>query len=252
MAKLSNYKVVSNAALRVKCGTADEMMIRGLQSITLPIGFTTETTTVSVMGERIAKKLPTGGEYEDISIDYAWAPGDKSQAYMRQASLNNTEIRDMRFYVDDNVLCGDFAALDLISDSSGCYRVGSVSSPSGSKNDLFTGSLTITPAGPSVEFSYHAHGTDLEFDAASGGATCTSTNQDFVEKGFEVGMTVIIDKLDGEDPIYAKIKTVTSHAITFEENVGDEARIPSATGAATTAMHGAFPMVMDDGSLSCD
>lgn len=252
MAQLQNYKVISNAAIKVHCGKTDEMLIRGLQSTALPFGFTTETITVDVMGERIAKVLPTGGSYEEISIDYAWAPNDPSQTYMQQASLNNVEVRDMRFYVDDNNICGGFAALDLISDPSGSYRVGSMTSPSGSKSELFTGSLTITPAGPSTYYGFHAYGTDLSFTTGAG-ASVAATNQDFVELGFEAGMVVLIDRLDDLDPLQVQIDTVAAKLMTFVDGVGDEALIPTAAGGADTAIHAGAPMVVsNDASVSCD
>ena len=220
MALSGSYKVASNAAVRVHCGKTDEMLIRGLQSIALPIGFTMSTVPVSSMGERIDQVLPTGGSFEEISVNYNFVVGDKSQTYLMQASLNNTEIQDMRFYVDDNQLCGDFAAPDLISDSGASYRVGTFSSPQGTKNDLFTGTLSFLPAGASTLFVAHANGTDLEFTAGTG-ATIASTVQDFVALGFEAGMTIILDHVNSLDPLFCQIKTVTSNLITLEDSVGD-------------------------------
>jgi len=246
-----SYKVASNAAVRVHCGKTDEMLIRGLQSISLPIGFTMSTTTVSSMGERIDQVLPVGGTFEEISVNYNFVVGDPSQTYLMQASLNNTEIQDMRFYVDDNQLCGDFAAPDLISDSGASYRVGTFSSPSGTKNDLFTGTVSFLPAGASTLFVAHANGTDLEF-ATGVGATIASTTQDFVALGFEAGMTIILDHVDSLDPLFCKIVTVTTNLITLVDGVGDEASVPLFTGIATTAIHAGQPMVVESyAGLSC-
>lgn len=251
MALQGSYKVASNAAVRVHCGKSDEMLIRGLQSITLPIGFTMDTIKVSSMGERIDQVLPTGGSFEEVSVNYNFVVGDPSQTYLMQASLNNLEIQDMRFYVDDNVLCGDFAAPDLISDAGASYRVGTFSSPQGSKNELFTGTVSFLPAGASTLFTCHAVGIDLVFTVGAG-ASIACTSQDFVALGFQAGMTIILDRVGGKDPMFCKIATVTSKLIKLVDSVGDEAAVPSTTGIATTAIHAGYPMKIDGYSaLSC-
>jgi len=244
MAFTGSYKVASNAAVVAYAGKTEEMIIKGLQSIALPIGFTMNTTTVSSMGERIDLVLPTGGTYEEVSVNYNFASGDASQAYLMDAALNNTEIQDMRFMVDHNMLCGDFAALDLISDDTGSYRVGTFSSPQGSKNDLFTGTVSFLPAGPSTLFTAHANGSDLEFATGAGG-TITATLQDFVALGFVADQTIIIDHMDtGVDPLYCKIASVTTTVITLEDGIGDEELVTTVTGIDNvTSIHAGTPMI---------
>lgn len=252
MALAGSYKVASNSALRVNCGKSTEMLIRGLQSLALPIGFTMNTITVSSMGERIDQILPVGGSYEEISANYNFVIGDPSQKYLMNAALNNTEIQDMRFYIDDNQLCGDFVTVDLISDSGASYRVGTFSAPQGSKNELYTGTVSILPAGASALFTAHANGTDLEFTAVGGGATIASTLQDFEDLGFEAGMTIILDHVNSLDPLHCQITSVAANLITLEEGVGDEATVPTFTGVAATSIHAATPMVVAGlDSLSC-
>lgn len=246
MALSGSYKVASNASVRVNCGKSNEMLLRGLQSTALPIGFTMSTVTVSSMGERIDLVLPTGGSYEEISVNYNFVIGDPSQVYLMQAALNNTEIQDMRFYVDDDVLAGDFATVDLISDSGASYRVGTFSAPTGSKNELFTGTVSFLPAGASTLFTAHASGTDLAFTTGAGASTATVTcsTQDFVALGFEAGMTLIIDHMGSADPLFCKIDTVAAKTITLVESVGDEISVVTTSGGATTAIHGGQPMVV--------
>jgi hypothetical protein len=248
---LSTYKVASNAAIRAYCGKSNEMLLKGLQSTALPVGFTMSTLTVSSMGERIDQILPTGGSYEEISVNYNFVIDDPSQTYLMQAALNNTEIQDMRFYVDDNVLCGSFATVDLIADANSSYRVGTFSSPTGSKNELFTGTVSFLPAGPSTLFIAHANGVDLEF-VAGAGATITSTVQDFVALGFKADMTIILDHVDGEDPMFCQIDTVSTHEIALVDSVGDEASVPTFSGIATTSIHAGTNMVVSATSaLTC-
>ena len=254
MALTGSYKVASNASIRAYCGKSNEMLLRGLQSTSLPIGFTMSTLTVSSMGERIDQVLPTGGAYEEISVNYNFVINDPSQTYLMKAALNNTEIQDMRFYVDDNVLCGDFATVDLISDPGASYRVGTFSSPTGSKNELFTGTVSFLPAGPSTLFVAHANGTDLEFTAGTGGAvaTITSTVQDFTALGFEADMTIILDHVDGLDPLVCQIDTVAANTITLVDAVGDEGSVPLFSGIATTAIHAGTSIVASAASaLTC-
>lgn len=244
MALAGSYKVASNSALRVNCGKTTEMLIRGLQSLALPIGFTMNTITVSSMGERIDQILPVGGSYEEISANYNFVIGDASQKYLMNAALNNTEIQDMRFYIDDNQLCGDFVTVDLISDAGASYRIGTFSAPQGSKNELYTGTVSILPAGASALFTAHANGTDLSFTAAPGGATIASTTQNFTTLGFKADMTIILDHVDSLDPLVCKIASVATNLITLEENIGDEASVPTFTGEATTSIHAAEAMVV--------
>ena len=251
MALTGSYKVASNASIRAYCGKSNEMLLRGLQSTALPIGFTMNTTTVSSMGERIDQVLPTGGSYEEISVNYNFVIGDPSQLYLMQAALNNTEIQDMRFYVDDNLLCGDFATVDLISDAGASYRVGTFSSPQGSKNELFTGTVSFLPAGASTLFTAHANGVDLEFTVGDG-ATIASTTQDFEALGFVAGQTIILDHVNSLDPLVCKIASVAPNLVTLTNAVGDEAAVPTVTGVITTAIHAGTPMVVDSySSLTC-
>ena len=245
-----NYKVAEASAIVANAGKTDEMKLKGLQSIALPLGFSVSTITVGEMGQRIDDVVPVSGAYEELSVNYNFVMGDKSQLYLQKASYNNTKITDMRFMVDDDVLAGDFVALDLISDPDGYYSVGNFSNPSGGRNEVIAGSISILPAGSSVIFSSHASGTDLSFTAydsvtpALANVTDTSGTLGFVTNlGFEVGMTVIIDRLNGLDPLYAKIETVSDTVIEFANGVGDEPSIPTAVGDATTAIHGATPVI---------
>lgn len=246
-----SYKVASNAAIYAYSGKVNEMKLKGLQSTALPVGFTMSTLTVSSMGERIDQVLPTGGAYEEISVNYNFVINDPSQTYLIKASLNNTEIQDMRFYVDDNLLCGDFATVDLIADPAGSYRVGTFSSPTGTKNELFTGTVSFLPAGPSTLFIAHANGTDLEFTAGAG-ATIDSTVQDFVALGFEADMTIILDHVNSLDPMFCTIESVTNNQIVLVDGVGDEAAVPTFTGVAATSIHAGENMIVSAStSIAC-
>ncbi len=243
---MPSYKVASNAAVLAHAGKSDEMILEGLQSIALPIGFTMGTVTADVMGERISAVLPTGGTYEEISTSYYFLIDDPSQTYLMSAALNNVDIQDMRFLVDYNLLCGSFAALDLINDPNGSYRVGTMSSPTGTKNDLFNGTVSFLPNGPSTLFTKHANGTDLEFTSGSSGtATITSTVQDFVALGFAADMVMYLDHVDGLDPMIVQIDSVGVNLITLKDGIGDENSVPVFSGISATSIHAGTQMVVD-------
>jgi len=239
--------VVNNAAVVLHAGKSEELSIQGLTAITLPIGFTMNTVTIEVMGERLGTVLATGGTYDTCTIPYNFLASDASQATLMQGSLNSTQYSDARFYIDYRIE-GDFCAPDLISDSTAAYTIGTISAPTATKNDILTGNIDFLPSGASALFNHHASGTDLSFTADAGsGATITDTGGTMnfaTDKGFEAGMTLIIDKLGALDPLHCKIASVTETVITLETGVGDNDKVTSTVGTASTAIHGATPMVV--------
>ena len=240
MAIAGGYVVVQASKIVAKAGKTDQMLVKGLQSIALPLGATASSISISTIGQRIGIKVATGLEYENITSNYYFAKGDASQQYLMKCSREGTQIQDMRFYMDAT----DFAALDLISDPGGYLGVGTFSSPSGQKNEVFSGSCEFVPSGSFVLFDRHRGGTTLSFTAGGAGvsAQVTDSGSGFVTAGFKVGDTVIIDHLNGRDPLYAQIKTVVAGTMTFEDAIGNEATIPTAVGISTTYIHGAEPI----------
>lgn len=244
MALNGSFVVTQAAKVVAKAGKTDQMLVKGLQSIAIPIGATASSITLSTIGTRIGVKVATGLEYENITTNYYFAKGDPSQQYLMKCSREGTQIQDMRFYIDAT----DFAALDLINDPGGYLGVGTFSSPSGQKNEVLSGSCEFVPSGSFIFFDRHRGGTTLSFTAGGAGvsAQVTDSGSGFVTAGFKVGDTVIIDHLEGLDPLYAKVKTVVAGTMTFEDAIGNEATIPTATGIATTMIHGAEPIEVID------
>lgn len=235
--------VAQTSRLIVHAGKADQMTLEGLQSLAIPIGASANTITLSMMGTRIDKVVASGLAYEEITVDSYFLPGDESQAFMQDASVNARQIQDSRFYLDS---C-DFAALDLVSDESGYLQVGTYSAPSASKNDVYSNSITFLPAGSFILFSNHVIGTTLGFVADAGsGATVTDSASHFVENGFKANHTVYIDYMDGLDPLCCKIEAVTAGSITLAQGVGDEALVTTFSGMATTAIHSGTPIEVED------
>lgn len=241
--------VAQTAKLVIRAGKSDELVVKGLQGLGLPLGATASTITITSMDKRIDTKKASGLEYEEITVNYNFLPGDESQDYLQDASRNAREIQDIRFYLDT---C-DFAALDLISDAPGHMQVGSYTSPSANKNEIFTGSVTFLPAGSFILFSNHVIGTTLAFVADSGsGAVVTDSASKFVENGFVAGQTVYLDHVNGLDPLCCKISTVSAGSITLVQGEGDEASVPDFSGIATSAIHSGNPIeVTDYAAVTC-
>lgn len=240
-----NFLLAKNSAVVLHPATAEEKKLRGLQGMGLCLGFTMSTTEVDEIGKRIALEVPSGGKYEKSSVNYNFIPGDKSLEFFRNAAINSVLIQDVRMY---SVQGQDFSAPDLISDPTSGLYVGSVGDPkAGSPSALYQGSLEYMPGGPFVLFVAHKKGITLSYVAAT--RTLTSSANDFISVcGFEADDTIIIDNVPFmTKPIYVKATSVAAGAIVLEDGVGDEALMTADwTGTATTAAHGATPLVVSD------
>lgn len=241
MAISGGYVAAQASKLTVKSGiVGEELNVKGLQGLTLPLGFEQTVQEVSVIGQRIGTKYATGASYSNMDTTYFYAKGDASQLYLSTCARLGTQIQDMWFWLDEE----DFVALDLITDPGGYVMVGTMGSPSANKNDIYQASISIIVGGSHIMFDKHIHGTTLSFTAGGAGvsAQVTDSGNGFVTAGFTVGDTVIIVNLDGANPIYAKVKTVAAGTMTFEDAVGGEADITTDTGSATTYIHGGTPI----------
>ncbi len=232
-----NFVVAQNSAVVLNPATSDEATVRGLQGMGLCLGFTMTVLTVSEMGNRIATKVPSGGEYDTTTVNYNFIPGDPTLTTFQDAALNSTKLTDIRLYVKQGC---DFSAPDLISDPASGLYIGSFTDPNvASPNELWTGSLDYMPGGAFTLFIAHKVGTDLSYVAAT--RTLTTSASDFVSAGFEAGDTLILDYADSNDPLYLKAESVSTTEIVFTEDVGDEATLGDFSGISTTALHGATP-----------
>ena len=243
-----NFVAAQNAAVVLHAGKSTQTTVRGLQGMGLCLGFTMETFTVSEMGRRISLVVPSGGTYEETTINYNFVPGDSTMEEFRDAALNSTKLTDVRLYVKQGC---DFSAPDLISDSASGLYVGSFTDPSvDSPNAIFSGSLSYMPGGAFCLYVAHTpagEGANLSYVAStrtlsvSGGDTFDTTY------GFEVGDTCIIDHADSNDPLWLKVASVSGADIVFTDATGDEGTLATGgdwTGGSTTQLHGATPMVV--------
>lgn len=250
-----NFVAAQNAAVVLHAGKSTETTVRGLQGMGLCLGFTMETFTVSEMGRRIALVVPSGGTYEETSINYNFVPGDASMEEFRDAALNSTKLNDVRLYVKQGC---DFSAPDLVSDSGSGLYVGSFSDPSvDSPNGIFSGSLSYMPGGAFCLFVAHSpagEGANLSYVASTRTLSVSGGDEFDTDYGFEVGDTCILDYADSMDPKYVQIASISGASMVFTAATGDIADISDFTGISTTQIHGATPMVVSgySGLATCD
>lgn len=243
-----NFVAAQNAAVVLHAGKSTETYIRGLQGMGLCLGFSMETQTVAEMGRRIALVIPSGGTYEETTVNYNFVPGDASLEEFRDAAINSTKLTDIRLYIKNGC---DFTAPDLISDTGSGLYVGSMTDPSvDSPNGIFSGSLSYMPGGAFVLFVAHTpigEGANLDYTASTRTLTLSGGDDFESDYGFEDGDTVILDHFNSLDPQFLQIASITGTTIVFEDDIGGEAVLTAAgdaTGGATAQLHGATPMVV--------
>ena len=249
MAINGGYVAAQASMLTVHSGKSTQLLVKGLQDMTLHLGFTQSTESVDVIGTRIGTKYATGASYSDIESNYYYAKGDASQTYLSTCARTGAQIQDMWFWLDAT----DFVALDLITDPGGYVMVGTFDSPKASKNQIFSSSISIVIGGSHIMYDKHAVNTSsATFSLTAGGAgvsasatSADTTNYGFVaDLGFAVGDTVIVHGVTGhlDTVYYLKIATVSDATMTFVDAVGDEAVLPTTTAATTLKIHGGVPI----------
>ena len=230
-----NFTIAQDAKIVINPATADERVVRGLNKITLPLGFDMSTTTIQEFGRFIDIQVPSGASYPTLSASGYMTIGDPTQVQLREWAVNSTQIQAMRFHADTD----NFVALDLVSEPDACYMVGSFTAPSAGKAEAFSFNLDLFSVGTSILFDKHsgADGTDLTFAADIGsGATITSAGGvDWVAAGFEAGMTIITDwATTAANNGYKKVESVTTTVLTLATGYD----LTGEAGVAATKVHG--------------
>lgn len=236
--------VIQNAKWVLHAAKTNEVIVPSLQGIMLPLGFTVNEVTAIELQQPIDRTFGSGAAYTPITFDANFSKKDPTRNELLTAAVNQTKITDSRFFADN---C-DFAALDLINDPSGSYRIGTMTPPSGAKSEIMTHTISVLPAGTSLFFDCHRSGSTLATTASGAQgtpATITDSGSGFVTAGFKAGMTLILDGIDGNDPMYVQAETVVAGTITLAEDVGDENSVPAFTFTATAGqVHGAEPILL--------
>lgn len=251
MALDGQYTICQASKITIHSGKSTQQTVKGLQGMGLPLGATASTVTLSVIGTRIATKVATGLEYENISASYYFAKGDPTQQYLMESSRAGTVIQDMWFWLDAD----DFVALDKVNDSAGGMMVGTFSSPTAQKNEVFTGNCELVVSGSHIFFGTHAKASTAVFGLTAGStgvaATVTSsdtTNYSFVDLGFEVDQVVIIHGVTGnlDTVYYGQVSAVAAGVLTLVADVGDNNSIPVTAAASSIQVHAATPIEVSD------
>ena len=257
-----NFVLGQNAAMWLDKATANEVKVMGLQGVGLALGFTQSSTTVPMMGQRIAPKVYTGAEYDEMSINANFIPGDTSQERLQTAALESTTLKNIRMYLKDGC---SFSAPDQISAGGGIttgtsgLMVGSFSDPQiGSPSDIFTNTVTMAPVGPFALFV--AHTTPGDYANITVLSEATNIGQATIELidnviwdtlGFEDGDTIIVD-YNGDAPKYAKIESGSNtDTITLALETGDSTALADGALSMYGAVHGATPMQATSSDLTC-
>lgn len=240
-----NYVVGQTSKVVIFAGTANEAIIKGLNSMAPPMGWEAQFTTISEFGVPVDVSVASGLSYASVSCSGNFTVKDPTQALIRSWSLNATQIQHLRFYMDT---C-HFVALDLINNPDGYYQIGSVAAPSGEKSGVYSFSFDVSPAGPSTLFENHIAGTTLAFTAGAT-PTVTDSGSGFVDAGFKVGQVAVVDRLGAADPLYLEISIVTAGSMTFAAK-GDAALVTTTAGEATTTIHSGAAMKFDSSLVTC-
>lgn len=210
MALRAEFLKAVNAAVVLDALTGTPAVVKGLNSITLPIE-SRDAITFSVFGVDFQTQEVGEGKRSSAQFSGYLIIGDEDgQQALQEAMVAQTKLTDVRFYLDS--ITQHFVALDLIGDPGGFFQV-SKAGPDGAagKNDAFKYSGEMLCGGAIKTFGYHAVATDIAFAAT--GNKITSTTTDFVAAGFKVGRTLIVDGSAGNKG-YAKITAVAEHEMT--------------------------------------
>lgn len=254
MAQEGNFVVAQASKLTIYSGKAEEVFVRGLNNMSLPLSVSASYTSVAEFGVPVDIQVASGLSYDTVSLSGNFTLRDATQAAFRNWSLNATHVTDMRFYLDQ---CS-FVALDLLSAPGSYYQVGSVTGFSAAKADVYSFNVDIAPAGPSTIFERHvATGVNMAFTAEVAGVTegymedTTTADLDFLAAGFAIGQVCYVDYQNGEDPFMVEISDVTATRLTFLEGAGDSDKIFTGSGIATTAIHAGVKAAFDTSTTAC-
>ena len=190
-------------------GTANQAVIKGLNSITLPALMRTKVK-VSEFRTDFAVGFAGEGEHGDMSYGGNMVLGDTlGQDQLKQNLKLNTKMTDCRVYLD----LINFMAPDLANDANAGFQVLNHTPGAGTKNNTypFTGAWCTN----GLYCYFTAHIVDgatptMAFTAN----TVTDTGNGFVTAGFKDGQTMIVEGSPSNDK-QVLIDTVEAGVITL-------------------------------------
>lgn len=209
---MSNYVSGANMSLVINKNESTEATVRGLNAMTLPLGFTRQTIAVSEFGVDIDTKIAAGASYDDMNASGNFVVGDTNgQDLLRQYATANTSITNMRFKLNETP--GDFVTLDLANDPNGYYQVSQFSPGTANKSGVIPVTINMIAGGKSILFSKHS----VTPITAVTTTTIVSDTADDWDTRFAIGDVIVIDDstLQTNKGIFAVVTGVAATTLTF-------------------------------------
>jgi len=230
-----NYQLAADAAIILKYGSADQSVVKGLNTLK-PYGVTRSVITVEEFRNEMGRKFAGGGEMTNIEFGGNYVTGDtKGQDQLKAYALANTKFSDCRCYLNDT----DFFMPDLAADALAAFQVVDHSPGQADKNGVYPFSGALVLNGQPSTFHIHMTADTLAVVAGTPD-TITDSASGFVTAGFKAGDTVILEDvaLSADNLKMRKIASVTAGVLTLSNTASD--LTSQASGTAFTKHGGRF------------
>ncbi len=211
------YKLGTDVAVVLKCGTADEAVIKGLNKLGLP-ELMREVISIQEFRTDFDIEFTTAGKYGRVTFGGNLVLGDtKGQDQLKQYLIENAKITDCRFYLD----LENFVTVDLANDPEACFQVVRVTPGQADKSGTFPLDCEMVCGGRFAYFVRHLTADTIAFVAT--GNKITDSASGLVDAGFEAGQTLIVEGSASNDGQYL-IESVTAGEIVLSGGtITDEA-----------------------------
>lgn len=199
------YNVANDAAIVCEYGEADQLIIGGLNSLTLP-AYTAGTIDVQEF-RKIDISFAGAKKIGEIAYSGNMAVSDAGQRYLAQKFDSQEKLTKTRLYIDAN----DFVAPDLAKDPNSGFQVNEASPGAGSKGNVYPYSGKMVVNGAVVYF--YKHYTDVAVpvmafvDGLGSEDTITGVPGSL---GLKAGDTIIIEGSTSNDGQYLVQAIITT------------------------------------------
>lgn len=218
----ATYLSAAKSKVVMNIGEATEATIGGLNALTLPRGFSRDSITLEAFGRDINTKIATGATYKDLSFKGNLLTGDTNgQDLLLSYAKANTEIKNIRFYLNDN----DFCALNLAADPTGYYQIVDYDTPEAPKSGIYTLAVSMIVGGDSAMFTRH---NATPITAITATTIVSATAADWATR-FNIGDVVVIDGNVNNKGRYGIVTGVAATTLTFAAATWVIDAAPSAT-----------------------
>ena len=226
-----SYEVGESMALYLKYGTADQGVVLGLKSMTMP-GLTRSIITVEEFRNAFARQFAGGGSrgvlgYSGNAVLQDITGQDQLRAYLKA----NTKFTDARAYfnLDDFLMC------DIANDTVSGMQVTKCDFGSADKNGVIPYDGEIVMNGDYAIFTEHYIGAGYTLTASG---TVGGTGIGLEATGITVGDALILEgcTTSGDDGMYI-VSVVTDDLLTVTDSAGDAVAFAVEALPATGVCH---------------